>query len=1088
MNTKIFCFIFFLVTGQIALSFSQNLPIKPARTISFTTDEGSYMDVDLSPNGKTIVFDILGDIFTIPVEGGDATQLTRGLAYNRYPTWSPDSKQIAFISDRSGANRLDVMNADGTGERTVNLAARQVLPGDPVWQDDSFPMEAVPAWTPDGQFIAVEDSLYNFAGGAVKLPKDIRCNVQFTGDGSAIYYEKPSSESDTARAVLYSYSRADSHITKITSIPVYFDSWSNHDGWWANQSVSPDGKWLAYIAGANPASSLRIRNLETGEDRMLKDGIDSHNRIFSEHFCFSGDSKNIFIGFGGKLHRIGIAGGNDQIIPFSARVNADLGAFDYHTFKVNDTDSLQVKVTHNAVRSPDGKSLAYIALNRIYTMSLPYGKPKVLVNQSMVQFDPEYSPDGKWIAYSSWSDTKGGYVWKVPATGGKPEQLTTIEGTYRHLAWSPDGKKLAIINDFGQNSQIAILDIPKRTLNILADSVSLWFNQVSFSPDGTHILTVADREDGSAPVRLIAVSLSGGTKRALATSTADEYKMLVHEITEGMMQMTISPDNRYIVYGINEDLYITPVPGLGAPDTLNSRTASGLTIRFAVGGLDPHWEQGGKVLSWSYGNHYYNIDPDKIMERALTAAKDSAEKGVAFPKFYKLAITPDQDIFLNVKAQKAYGKGTIALKDARIISMKGNEVIEDGTIVITNGRISSIGGEGNVNIPAGAKIYDLRGKTITPGLIDLHDHIGGRAGEFPQQWPPYLVDLAYGVTTARDPSSTFEQFAYSELLQTGQMIGPRLFSVGRSVGEGNIVIDSYEKAKETVGKRAELGATVIKQYLQQTRLQRQWVLMACEAYGLNMTNEGNFDPRGELMMMKDGTTGVEHAYGWGSVYNDVIEFVARSGIWHTPTLRVASGGNADQQEEGLDYFRNQYRLHPDKKLPYFDGVNPYQNASPTDTALSNMIYTSSIEAKIAKAGGHIGMGAHGNDQGIGSHWETWSLQMGGLTNMEALHEATIGGAEAIGIQQDLGSLEVGKIADLMILDKNPLDDIHNTMSIKYVMKDGILYNGDNLDELWPLYKKLPDWKFHSKTGTAYRMPTLHEIMGTVMGGQDDEDK
>ena len=1048
-----------LITGKASTCFSQTLPIKPARTISFTTDEGSYMDVDLSPDGRTIVFDILGDIYTVPSTGGDAAQLTRGLAYNRYPIWSPDGRQIAFISDGSGANRLNVMNADGSGERTVNLSGKQMLHGDELYQDDEFPMECVPAWTPDGQFIAVEDSLYHLAGGVVKLPQDIRCNVQFSKNGKYIYYDNTTKDS-TKTANCYRYDRHDGSVTQIGILPTYWADWSNYVGWPANQNVSPDGKWLAYIAGGNPGSNLRLHDLKTGEDTILIRGIDTHNRIFTEHFCFSNDSRSILIGFGGKLHRIDVATAADHIIPFLAKVNADLGAFDYNTFKVNDNDSLQVRVTHNANRSPDGKSLAFIALNRIYTMLIPDGTSKQLVNQPMVQFDPVYSPDGKWIAYTTWSATPGGYVWRVPALGGKSEQLTTVEGIYRHLAWSPDGHKLAVIEESQRNGQLKIIDLIKKIEYELNDSVSTVFNQISFSADGSHIITVADREDFLLPIQLISIPVNGGLKQVLANiSENPEGQQLVNAKAAGssVMQITISPDNRYIVYGINEDIYITPVPGLATPVVLNSKVASGLSVRFAVGGLDPNWEQGGKILSWSYGNHFYSIDPDKIMATAVAAAKDSTAKGVAAPRFYKLGITPNESIFLNVKAPKAYGKGTIVLRDARIITIKGDEVIEHGTMVVTNGRISSVGRVTNVNIPLGAKIYDLQGKTIMPGLVDLHDHIGGRAGEFPQQWPPYLANLAYGVTTARDPSTSFDAFGYAELLQTGQMMGPRLFGVGYSVGEGKIVINSPEEAKEAVQKRAELGAIVIKQYLQPTRLQRQWVLMACEAYGLNMTNEGNFDWRGEMAMMKDGTTGVEHAYGWGSVYKDVIQFVAQSGTWHTPTLIVADGGGIP----GEPYFRSQFRLHPDKKLPYFTG-EAYKDASPNDTVISDMAYTSSIEAKIAKAGGRIGMGAHGNDRGIGTHWETWALQMGGLSNMEALREATLGGAEAIGIQQDLGSLEVGKIADLLILDKNPLDDIHNTISIKYVMKDGILYNGDNLDELWPVYKKCPGWKLDKK--------------------------
>jgi len=215
---------------------------------------------------------------------------------------------------------------------------------------------------------------------------------------------------------------------------------------------------------------------------------------------------------------------------------------------------------------------------------------------------------------------------------------------------------------------------------------------------------------------------------------------------------------------------------------------------------------------------------------------------------------------------------------------------------------------------------------------------------------------------------------------------------------------------------------------------------------------------GELAMMKDGSTGVEHAYHWSSVYQDMIEFMAKSGTWHTATLQVTTNAG--------DYFHNLYWQNPDVKLGRFWSPDSYQykglikGARPhKDTISPNFVYPASIEAAIFKQGGHIGLGAHGNDPGIGSHWELWALQMGGLTNLEALKVATISGAEALGLQKDLGSLEPGKIADLIVLDKNPLDDIHNTLSIDYVMKDGILYDGNTLNTIWPVKRRLPEWRY-----------------------------
>ncbi|MBN7798072.1 amidohydrolase family protein [Parahaliea mediterranea] len=1019
-----------------------------ARRASLDVTEGTWMSLDVSPDGKQVVFDLLGDIYRIPIAGGEAQSLTSGHAWDMQPRYSPDGRRIAFTSDRAGGDNIWTLDLESGDFHQVTF--------------EQFRLLNNPSWSPDGQYIAArkhfttsrslgtgEIWLYYAAGGdnnsgqqVVARPSKTFQKEQgepmFTADGSGIYYTLNTTPGDTfiyhqdSNTELFQIRRVDLDSGEVTTV-------AGGPGGAVRPTPSPDGKWLAYVKRVRAQSRLFVMDLASGEERMVHDKLDlDMQETWAVHGLYPNmdwtpDSRRLVFWAGGKLWKLSVADGALEEIPFHVKDQRDI--YPVPRFEVEVApESVDTRMVRFAQPSPDGEAVVFEALGRLY---IKHGdrEPKLLSSDSGNGFDyaPVWSPDGDSVYFLRWNDSELSSIRRVSARGGKSRELGNLRGQFTELAIDPRGETLAFRKRAGSELLNPAWDIKPGIYLMDIDGGDARFvgkrgTDPHFGPDPARLYvqeradTASGRGSSTAVTKLLSMTLEGHDVRELAQA-------------EFATSIRMAPTGRHVAFENSHHMYLAALLPSGKAVELDADKPAFPVVKLSrVGGTYLYWNADGSAVSWSVGPRLKTVAVDAALAEGFTP--------------------PDSDsgTDLSVTVPAAKPEGRLALVNARVITMDGERAVhERGTVLIEDNRIQAVGDSDRVTVPDGYRTVDLSGKTIIPGLVDIHAHGPYGDGEIiPQQNWDLLAHLALGVTTVHNPSSAANLvFAAAEYRNAGLILGPRIFSTAEIIYGAKSTywspVSSLEDALAHVRRLKAQGAISVKNYNQPRREQRQQVIEAARQEGLMSVAEGGSLYHQDMGLIGDGITGIEHNVPVLPMYEDVSQYWSQSQAGYTPTLVVTFGGLTSE-----DYYYQDTEVWKHPILANFVPPSVLQPRSVRRPMAPEADYRDDDAAAAAKVllnqGIMVNTGGHGQREGLATHWEMWSFARGGFSPMEALSAATINPATYLGMDRDLGSLEAGKLADLVILDANPLEDIRHTDHISHVLLNGRMYRATDLAE------------------------------------------
>ncbi|MEM6415264.1 MAG: amidohydrolase family protein [Pseudomonadota bacterium] len=1058
------------------------------RKIDFTIDEGTWMSVDIAPDGETIVFDLLGHIYSMPVSGGKAKSITQtsGIATNYHPKYSPDGTKIAFISDRSGQNNVWVMNNDGSNPRLI--------------LDDLVGRYAEPEWSADGRAIFATRFEPNARGGWTKAAEIWEISVKgstsqrvigdhsiqawtpiASSDGRYLYYHVASEPIVAADGY---YKISDSHHirrfdlktgrSEHVTLPEYRWYFRTLPFYAAAPALSRDGTKLAFMrqipntqtrfkkAVIDGQTGLYIRDLTTGEERLIAAPMtpaqfQSHSMYHiktSPGYAWLPDDSGLIFSQGGKLRIVDLEEETIRIVPFEARVQREMSEISIPDVPIKEDDFKIVNPRWPAL-SPNGEMLAFEAVGRIWIKNLIDGNIKQLLSDHApnVQMSPAWSSDGKQIAFTTWSDETGGAVKVVNVDGSMPRTVSQQSGAYLNPLWLDDDRHIAVVK--GAGSML-------RGRNFLDNGWQEIIKISVLSGEAMHVSNIPPMPTDAGQFSILhtgenegigfmAPPLSGDVNTRLFEIASNGSPAKLKVVFDGLAgDAQISPDGRWLAFQYAHNIYVVPRRVDKVPIQI-IMTDSPATRQRQVSdphGRYPHWGADGKL-------HFFSLD------RYATCTTP----------FNKCDYEP---LGLNIPSD--YGKGVVAFRNATVFTSANAGVLNKATVVVKDGRISCVG---DCDTQKADRTFNLKGKFLTPGFISIHEHYTDGGPDIFRPGQPELAKfLAYGVTSVMEPAGRVNvSLPEAEFLRAGKIVGPRLFSTSKilsSWAPQRQEIYNYEDARQTVQRLAGQGATSLKQYFQINRYQRQWLAEAARKQGDLLLTGEMMDLHYFLSAIMDGHTTLEHDNSYWPYYEDFKKFLIETDTRMSLTTVTTGRGRYL-----MEYFMADSDISHDPRERRFSHPNTafrlrHYNNLPLSAYEPNILLQDIKE--LSQRGVIHGSGGHGEVQGLSQHWEMWSFALHSGA-VKALESVTIDSARFLGIDKDVGSIEVGKLADFLVMNKDPRKKIRESTDTRYVVRGGRVYETDTLDQIWPEHKPFgaKPWAYRENEGGMRNLDSIEFI-------------